>query len=96
MGSMNAMGHVLAASAGGVPELWDLLTELSERSGSQGAPGVHSHTVEERQQGAPRYCLHPTGVLEVEVKGDDLAELLTTGCLLVAKRIPEHEMWRRD
>lgn len=95
MGSLNAQGHVLVAMSGGVPALWDLLGELCARAGYD-PPTIHGHTPDERVRGMSRYCLHPKSIIAEELKGDDLADLLTMACLHVSRDLPEHDLWRRD
>lgn len=107
MGSMNAMGHVLAVSAGGdLDELWRLGEEMSRRlvehfgadaaaaAGHQDAVTLHS--LGPGEDGGNRCCFHPTSSQAVEFRGETLREALEAGVVWLAKQLPEHEMWRRD
>lgn len=103
MGQMNAMGHFIVVAAGrNVDELWDFAIELNERLGTGAVLGVHGFTAADRLDAAvarrelPRYCVHPLGTPDIEVRHDDLTVALVRGCLDLAQRMPEAEMWRRD
>lgn len=101
MGQLNAHGHMLTAMAGGPDQVWDLLVELCERSGRIDGHGRAAcpvlHGLGASSPDTRRYCLHPTGDDEDELRGDDLMELLIAGCIHVAERdIDEHVTWRRD
>jgi hypothetical protein len=93
MGALNAMGWVLCVSAAeGPDEVWDLLNEFGERTGTDG-PTVHAMA---RDSGQPRYCVHPDSTPEVEFRHDDLREALLLGAVWKAERMDAAEMWRRD
>jgi hypothetical protein len=93
MGSLNAMGHVLVASAAETPDaLWDLCDELARMAIQDPGAGVGIHSLPD---GMPRYCVHPTGGDE-EFRGDDLRETLLQATVWLAGKLDPNVMWRRD
>lgn len=111
MGAMNATGHLIAVgSVGSVEALWDFLVELSSRYAAgrgedrkMASPMVHGFPpalIEEVVSGggpkAPRWCVHPSGLVEIECQDDDLSEALLKACVWLANELPSDELWRRD
>lgn len=102
MGALNATGWLLVMSASSsADDLFDFASELFERVEAhhpdlRNGPQLHGFPPEMRERGMPRYCLHPTGEPHPEVRGDDLADVMMRGCLVLTKLLPDHEMWRRD
>jgi hypothetical protein len=90
---MNAMGHVLCASADpGLDSLWDLCDEMAMMVTNTDGAGVGVHSLPE---GLPRYCIHPTGEEETEIRHDDLREGLMRAAVWLAGRVGDDYVWRR-
>lgn len=103
MGQMNAMGHVLAVSAGGdLDELWRLGDELAGRLAEHFGPDAgHAnvmtvHGLSEGEDDPNRCCVHPTSSAAVEFRSVTLRGGIELAVVWLAKQLPEGEMWRRD
>lgn len=107
MGQMNAMGHVLAVSAGGdLDELWRLGDEMAgrlvehfgpEAAKEAGLANVMTvHGLSEGEDEPNRCCVHPTSSPAVEFRAVTLRGGIELAVVWLAKQLPEHELWRRD
>lgn len=97
MGRLNAHAHILAVAAAPIESVWDLLVELNDRAGYGQSPGFHGLGDSIPDSEGRRFCLHPTGEATIEIRGNDLRELLLAGCMYVAReQLDENVMWRRD
>lgn len=98
MGSMNAMGHAIAAGAGGdVDELWELLDEMARRKhGDRASVGMHS-SFGPLGDGV-RYCVHVgvNGPGPHLAAGMDLAHTLALAATQFALEMDPDDLWRRE
>lgn len=97
MGSFNAMGHVLViAGSDDVDAMWDLLDELAVRHTGNEHAACQVHSLGAPLTGLPRYCCHPLGTPDLEVRGDELFDTLRRAAVTVARKMDPDYVWRRD